>query len=247
MLSVSMLTPCAAPVPEFPSIDVPGQTHRLIASRFPTVGVFDGLADTEEDLRVLFELEMLANPRLQAGVGRLARIPKGGVASGPTANQVMAAFVHCHEDGGRFNDGRLGAWYAALDVQTGIAETVHHLTRRLSLSEGGFPQTIQMRELVATVRESCLDLCGQATAHAALYDPNDYSTAHNFAASVRWPFAEGGVAGLRYDSVRQAAGVNVCVFKPTAIALPVAQGGHYQYAWNANGEISIAKLTRVTP
>lgn len=242
-----MSTPYAAPVAKLPDVDIPGQTHRLIASRFPTIGVFDGLADTEDDLRVLFELEMLANPRLQAGVGRLARIPKGGVASGPTGNQVMAAFVHCHDDGGRFNDGRLGAWYAALDVKTAIAETVHHLTRRLALSEGGFPQTIQMRELLAKVEEPCLDLCGQATAHAALYDPDDYSAAREFAAGARWPFAEGGAAGLRYNSVRRAGGINVCVFKPTAIALPVAQGDHYQYAWNAKGEISVVKLTHVTP
>jgi len=242
-----MSTPCAAPVPEFPNVDISGQTHRLIASRFPTVGVFDGLADTEEDLRVLFELEMLANPRLQAGVGRLARIPTGGVASGPTANQLMAAFVHCHDDGGRFNDGRLGAWYAALDAKTAIAETVHHLSRRLSLSEGGFPQIVQMRELRARVAEPCLDLCGQSDAHAELYEPDDYRAARAFAASVRWPFAEKGAAGLRYDSVRRAGGVSICVFKPAAIALPVVQGDHYQYAWNAKGNVSVVKLTPVTP
>ena len=38
---------------------VTARTHRLIASRFPTVGVFDDIADSEEELRVAFLLEDL--------------------------------------------------------------------------------------------------------------------------------------------------------------------------------------------
>ena len=42
------------------------RTHRLIASRFPTVGVFDDIADSEEELRVAFLLEDLTNRRSHA-------------------------------------------------------------------------------------------------------------------------------------------------------------------------------------
>ncbi|HMF60532.1 MAG TPA: hypothetical protein VK595_09175, partial [Vicinamibacterales bacterium] len=52
------------------------RTSRLISSRFPTVGVFDDIADNEEDLRAAFELEDLTNTRLIA-TERLRLIPGG--------------------------------------------------------------------------------------------------------------------------------------------------------------------------
>jgi hypothetical protein len=42
------------------------KTHRLIASRFPTVGVFDDLTSDPQDLRAAFLLESLTNDRLAA-------------------------------------------------------------------------------------------------------------------------------------------------------------------------------------
>ncbi len=53
-----------------------GRTSRLIASRFPTIGVFDDIAGGEEDLRAAFELEDLTNTRLVA-TERLRSIPGG--------------------------------------------------------------------------------------------------------------------------------------------------------------------------
>ena len=41
---------------EPPRRRVRSRTHRLIASRFPTVGVFDDIAESEEDARAAFEL-----------------------------------------------------------------------------------------------------------------------------------------------------------------------------------------------
>lgn len=41
-----------------------GPAHRLILSRYPTVGVFDDIAATEADLRAAFELESLTSGRL---------------------------------------------------------------------------------------------------------------------------------------------------------------------------------------
>jgi hypothetical protein len=93
----------------FKSIAVNNKIHRLINSRWPPIGLFDELADSEQALRLLFNLEMFTNPRLNASIGRLARIPEGGIVTGVTVNQIMAAFVHCHDEGGRFNDGKLGA------------------------------------------------------------------------------------------------------------------------------------------
>lgn len=230
---------------DFPHLTLKDRTHRLINSRWPTIGIFDDLADSEDELRMLFNLDMLTNARLNTPIGRLDRLPKDSIVTGKSAHLIMAAFVHCHEDGGRFNDGRLGVWYASLHVKTAIEETVHHLTKRLSLSEGGFPQQMQMRELVTTIDVPLLDLCGAQKSHPELYKPDDYAHSRKFATQIRWPFDEQGENGLCYNSVRHDGGINIGIFKPKALSKPVIQGDHYQYEWNAKGEIYIAKLTNI--
>lgn len=228
---------------EFVKTQINQRVSRLVPSRFPTVGVFDELVDSEEELRILFNLEMMTNERLNTPIGRLERLPAGSVATGRGAHQIMAAWVHCHEDGGRFNDGSLGAWYASHTVMTAIDETVFHLTRRLSKSEGGFPQQIQMRELRTTVKATLVDLCGQQKLLPRLYHPTDYSASQSFSRSHRWPFSASGIDGIQYDSVRSEAGVNVCVFKPKLLAQPIIEGAHYQYQWDSDGEVFINKMT----
>src|SRR5215217_2105786 len=126
-------------------------TYRLIASRYPPVGVFDDLAADKDELAMAFLLESATNDRLAILSRRLPRLPENEIVQGPGATMVMAAFLHADHAGGRFTDGRLGAWYASFDVDTAIAETVHHSTRRLRLSDGAFPANIQMRELVADI------------------------------------------------------------------------------------------------
>lgn len=220
------------------------RTHRLIASRFPTVGLFDDIAESEEDLRVAFQLEDLTNGRIQA-TRRLQDVPNGGVVTGPTATLVMAAFLHCNESGGRFTDARLGAWYAATEIETAIEETVYHNEKRLRMSDGGFPNRIQMRELVANIDIDLLDLRGLRGAEPELYDLENYSKSQIFAAERRWPYADPGIDGLIYESVRRVGGTNVCLFRPAAVPLPVVQGNHYEYVWDAKGVLTVIKLSRV--
>ena len=224
------------------------RTHRLIASRYPTIGVFDGLADDEEELRLAFLLESATNDRHRLHANRLSLLPLGEVVSGPTASIVMAAFLHVDEQGGRFTDGRLGAWYASLAVETAIAETLDHSDRRLRLSEGAFPSTIQIRELVATPDVELCDLRGEQETRPELYhpDPANYAAAQAFAADLRWP-GEGGLGedGLIYDSVRHEGGINLCLFRPSLIPLPVLQGDHYEYRWDARGQTHVVRLTNV--
>lgn len=219
-----------------------GRTHRLIASRFPTVGVFDDIAANEDELRAAFILEDLTNVRSHA---RLDTLPVGGVATGPTAYLAMAAFLHCGEGGGRFTGAELGAWYASTDLKTAMAETVFHHERRLKMSAGGFPARIQMRELMARLRSQLLDIRGAQQGHPELYDPHDYSGSQAFARGLRWPLGDPGEDGLVFDSVRRSGGTNVCIFRPTALELPIAQADHYEYVWDAAGVLTIVKLTTI--
>lgn len=221
------------------------KTHRLIASRHPTIGVFDDIAANAEDLRAAFILESLTNDRLAAAAGRIVALPPNEIITGAGATLVMAAFLHADEQGGRFTDARLGAWYAALSIETSIRETLYHNTRRLSRSAGGFPNRIQMRELIANVDTDLIDIRGQQATRADLYDADDYARSQVFAAGLRWPKTPPAANGIVFSSVRHVGGTNVCIFWPSKVLLPVVQGDHYEYHWDAKGAVSVVKLTSV--
>jgi hypothetical protein len=220
-------------------------THRLIASRYPPVGVFDDLAADKDALAMAFLLESATNDRLAVLSRRLPLLPENEIVQGPGATMVMAAFLHADEAGGRFTDSRLGAWYASFDVDTAIAETVYHSTRRLRLSEGAFPSNIQMRELVAGIDCDLTDTRGAQKTLPDLYRAEDYRASQAFGIGLRWPASGPGANAILYDSVRRTGGINVCIYRPSLIILPVNQADHYEYRWDVTGQISILKLTNV--
>jgi RES domain len=219
------------------------KTHRLIASRFPTVGVFDDLTRDPLDLCAAFLLESLTNDRVAAK--RLGLLPDSEIitgSSGSGASIVMAAFLHADASGGRFSDGRLGAWYASFELETAFAETIFHNTRRLRLSEAGFPNRIQMRELLATIDCELVDARG---GRSELYQETDYSVSQSFATGLRYPPSGSPENGIVFNSVRRKSGTNICIFWPSKVPLPIVQAGHYEYQWNGHGEVVVVKLTGV--
>lgn len=221
--------------------------HRLISSNYPTIGIFDDLTEDLEELRTGFILEAMTNDRLLLLQSRINLIPDNEIAIGSTASIVMAAFLHADEKGGRFNSGKLGAWYGSLEIETAISETFYHSDRRLRLSEGAFPSRIRLRELIANVDQTLIDIQNRQTDFPKLYqlDPDRYQVSQEWADEFRWPKdaekpAENGIV---YNSVRKKNGINVCMFWPTRIKLPVNQGDHYEYNWNKYGNSRILKLT----
>jgi hypothetical protein len=220
-------------------------THRLIASRFPTVGAFDDLTTDPDELAIAYLLETATNDRLSILSRRLPLLPVEEIVQGSGATMLMAAFLHADEAGGRFTDGRLGAWYASFDVETAVVETVYHSTRRLRLSDGAFPSSIQMRELIATIDCDLVDIRGLGERRPELYHPDDYAAARAFGVTLRWPKEGEGANGIVFDSVRHSGGTNVCVYRPSLVQIPVIQADHYEYRWNGTGEVSILKLTNI--
>lgn len=222
------------------------KTHRLIASQYPTVGVFDDLTSDPGDRRVAFILEARTNDRLAAQ--RINLLPDGEIIAGPVgsgASIVMAAFLHVDEAGGRFTDSRLGGWYGAFDLATAIAETLHHNERRLRLSAGGFPNRIQIRELIVNINADLIDVRGLQKERPELYRDTDYSASQAFASKIRWPEASPPENGIVFDSVRRKSGANVCIFWPSKVPLPVVQGDHFEYQWDTAGNHTVAKITNV--
>ena len=216
-------------------------THRLIASRWPTIGVFDRVGTTPRDVAAAYELEMLTNDRLHVPFERLHALPESEWAVGtPNASIVMAAYLHADEAGGRFTDGTLGAWYCSFDLQTAIRETVYHHTRRLSHSAAGYYQTIQMRELRADVDAEFHDLRGMQKVLPTLYSPDSYAESQPFGVMLR----REGSNGICYDSVRYVSGVCLAVFRPRLL-LNVTQGDHFQYEWIGAETPMVSQLTNI--
>src|SRR4051794_36122911 len=58
--------------------------YRLIPSRYPTVGLYDRIADPA-DLDVVFAIEALTNPRNRDEIGQLQLVPPDERVSGPGA------------------------------------------------------------------------------------------------------------------------------------------------------------------
>lgn len=200
---------------------------RLVASRFPPVGLFDRVAKAA-DLETVFAIESLTNARLRQETGELTLVPAEDRVSGPGTTPIMAAFTHLNAQGSRFTDGSYGVYYAAHGIDTAILETAFHRARFLAATSEAAIE-FDMRSYAADITAEFHDIRGAAASHAALYaaDPNAYGPAQDFARDLR----ANGSNGITYDSVRDPGGECVAVFKPRVIA-PVLQGPHYCYVWD---------------
>jgi len=197
-------------------------SYRIVASRFPPVGLFDRIA-APEDLEAVFELESLTNPRLRQEWGDLSLVPPSRRISGPGTTPIMAAFTHANPLGSRFSDGTHGVYYAARERDTAIAETVHH--RQIFLRATSEPATVlQMRCYLADVTGTLHDIRG---GWPELHDPDSYAASQAAARELR----RAGSDGVVYDSVRRRGGQCVAAFYPDLVA-PAVQGPHLLYHWD---------------
>jgi hypothetical protein len=215
----------------------PRPAHRLIASQFPPIGLFDTVA-TPADLAAVMELVGWTNDRLVAD--RTARLPESEWVYGvPNASIVMASFLHVAPGGMRFNGPELGAWYAADDIRTAAAEVGHHL-RRETVARSLPTMTRTYRAYVATLLGDYLDIRGQQSTRAEVYASERYDASQQLGEEVR---ASGG-AGLLYDSLRRRAGSNVVAHRPRNIT-DILQTDHFEITVLATSRtVDVRKLSR---
>jgi len=206
-------------------------SYRLIPSRYPTVGLYDAIADPA-DLEVVFAIEALANPRIRDELGEITLVAKDERITGPGATPVMAAFTHLNKDGSRFSEGAYGVYYAAHSLDTAIAEVSHHRAVFLrSTDEAAID--IDLRLITANVEADLHDLAEPGEAanapnrFAAALDPDDYGPSQALGGELRavesW--------GIRYPSVRHAGGECVGIFRPRALR-HAKPAGHYALCWD---------------
>jgi hypothetical protein len=183
---------------------------RLIAARLPRIDIFERVTEPG-DLAAIIELEALTNPRLRPMVGAISTIAERDRVTGPGSTYVMAPFAY--PQSARFSDSSAGAYYAAHDLATAIAEVRFHRTRFAERTATP-PMDFDERIIEAEVDGDFVDLRGEP-ASSWLYDPNpdSYATTQAFARRER----SRGASGIVYRSVRKADGECIAVFIPRLV------------------------------
>ncbi len=200
---------------------------RLVPSRFPPVSLFDRVTEPE-DLDIVFSMEGLTNDRLRDEVGDISLVPPNERVSGPGTTPIMAAFTHLNPQGSRFTDGTYGVYYAAIDIDTAIAETCFHRARFLAATQEP-PIEIDMRSYASDLEASLHDIRNMQDSIPEVYttDPDNYAPAQSLAREIR----EKDSSGILYNSVRKDGGECVAIFRPRVLS-PVRHGAHYCYVWD---------------
>jgi hypothetical protein len=200
-------------------------SYRLIASRYPTVSLYDDIADPA-DLEVVFAIEALTNPRIRNELGQLQLVPPEERVSGAGSTPIMAAFTHLNPEGSRFSDGHYGVYYAAQDLDTAVAEVSHHRALFLSRTAEA-PIDIDLRLVSATLDAPLHDLRKLRSSAAAVYDPVNYGAGQALGRQLR----EAGSWGVLYHSVRHRGGLCAGAFRPRALQA-AREAAHIALHWD---------------
>jgi hypothetical protein len=200
-------------------------SYRLIPSRYPTVGLYDAIADPA-DLDVVYAIEALTNPRIRDEIGQIELVAPDERVTGPGSTPVMAAFTHLNPEGSRFSDGSYGVYYAAQALETAISEVSHH--RAVFLARTAEPAIdLDMRLITAPVDAELHDLRHLGDAAARILHPDHYSSSQALGRRLR----AAGSWGVEFPSVRHAGGFCIGVFRPRALGRAKA-AAHIALHWD---------------
>ena len=205
--------------------------HRLIPSKYSKESVLENLPLPPDVLADLSEIDAATNERKAAEHGERTGIGPGELLFGvPYATIVNAAFCHPGPQGGRFNSPQRGAWYAAVEIATSIAEVAFHRKKfladarildRLTFSYLDFPADfhgnfhhLDNKEMKMCLRPDPVPACYQAPQGLA----NRLLCA--------------GSNGIVYPSVRRPSGTCIACFRP-ALVFNVRQRREYQLTLQA--------------
>jgi hypothetical protein len=209
--------------------------YRVIPSRYPTIHLFERVADPA-DWDALYWIESLTNPRIRDEVGDIELVPREDRVFGPGATVIMAPFTHLDPAGSRFADGTFGAFYAAAQMATSVAETCYHREVFLSATRQD-PLELDMRCYLADVAARIHDIRGRRGAMPDIYDPRSYSNSQR----LGWQLKLAGSNGIAYDSVRHPGGECVAVYKPRLVQ-NLRQGVHLRYVWDGTSISHVYEL-----
>jgi RES domain-containing protein len=202
-------------------------TCRLIPSRFAEVedSVLVPLAEDDDVLRDLFDLDNATNERLRGETGLLPGIGVDELVFGvPNFRIINAAFTYARPEGSRFNDADRGAWYCAFEIETALAEVSFH--KAVEYQEiNRFDDSVTYQCLLADFTATFHDLRGPNACPKCL-DPASYETSQALAVEL----LDSGSMGIIYPSVRRPEGINLACFRPALVG-NVRKGLAYRLTW----------------
>lgn len=215
------------------------RTIRLVASARLREAVLTPLADTPDELALLAEIEGATSARLIAeerGLGALN--PDELVHGVPHARFINASFAYAKPRSPmRFSPADRGAWYAALAVETCIAEVGFHLTQALA-DAGDLNAVVEYGEMLASMAGLFVDLRDQVR-HSSL-DPDPavgYPAGNAIAASAR----ADGHNGIIYPSVRHMGGTCIAALWPNVVQ-SVVQGAMVRLTWSGTPDYAVEAI-----
>ena len=209
------------------------RTVRLVTTARLRAPVLLPLVDSEDELALLGEIEGATSARLLAqdrGISGLAANEL--VYDVPHAHFINASFAYARpQQPNRFNSANRGAWYAALALETCLAEVGFHLTNALA-DAGDFNAVVEYAEMFCSLAGDFLDL-RQRPRHPSL--GADIATAYPLGNALAARARAEGLNGIIYPSVRHPGGTCLVALRPAAVQ-SVRQGDVYRMIWRGHPE-----------
>ena len=211
------------------------RTVRLVSSARLREAVLEPLADSPEELALLAEIDGATSGRLIAQERGLGALTASELVHGVAhARFINASFSYAKpRQPMRFNPANRGAWYAALDVETCVAEVGFHLTSALA-DAGDFNAVVEYGEMLASMSGLFVDV--RSAPHHECLNPDPaigYPAGNAIAAMAR---AEGH-NGIIYPSVRHRGGTCIAALWPNVVQ-SVVQGAMHRLTWSGGPDYS---------
>lgn len=212
------------------------RTVRLVTTARLRESVLASLVDDADELAQLAEIEGATSSRSVAETTGISGLDANElVYDVPHAHFINASFAYAKpREPNRFNGENRGAWYAALEVETCLAEITFHMTEFLGRT-GHFEATVEYAEMFCSLSGDFLDL-RPLPSHPALHPDKaiGYPEGNALAAQARAQ----GLNGIIYPSVRHPGGTCLAVLRPAAVQ-SVRQGDVYRLVWSGDASPTV--------
>lgn len=217
-------------VADFQQVTPQWKHCRIVHSKYPPRNLFD---DDDLENAILGELAADTSDRLCHPEWF---VREEDIRQGDGWGPVMAAF--CYPGEGRFSGAEMGsgAYYAANDVNTAIAEWCFHTAREWRRFGYSSEVSVIARCYKGDVALPLLDVRPEPSFH----DSDDYTASQAFASMAR----AAGVNGLLYRSVRSEGGECIALFRPPATS-SVKQTKHYVCIFDGDRFTGYSELGRI--
>lgn len=210
------------------------QGVRLINSKFPTINLFDDVAEPEE-FDALYAIQSITNLRCKNDNGTLTSLPKEKIPEGIEGEHYACApFTHFNPDGSRFSNGGFGVMYLADNAETAMAQVCFHQLRQWQNIEGLQFDSVVLRQLDVTFSADLIDLTEDTD--SPFYDSDNYIEAQ----SLGFNLYHLGYEGVQFESVRRKGHTCWALLTPKRIE-KVVQSNHYELIFDGE-KISHVRL-----